>query len=662
MNCRLFVFGLVFFAFSVGGVLAPRALATSEGTSNDAVGGAVAADDTSAVRTIWRLLDYIAVDYPGAVEDGRIVSDLEYTEMVEFAASVQSRLGSLPPAKALPGLIRGTVKLQEAISKKRDADEVAAVARQLADDLLVAFPVVFAPTSPPDLTRGAELYAGQCVACHGATGRGDGPAAAGLEPAPTDFTDQMRARERSLFGLYQVIDQGLDGTAMASFSDLDADDRWALAFYAGGMAYSEAEAGAGAELWQSDPDIGTAIPDLEALTRSRPSALAARLGEEAAVAVTAFLRQHPDAATARRKSGSLALAQTRLAESLAAYRSGNLDLATDLALSAYLDGFEPVEPAVAVRDGQLMLDIETAMIELRAAIKRNAPIDDVEVRIGEVSRLLSAAEAVLLSGQSDATSSFIGAFTVLLREGLEALLIVVAMIAFLNKADRRDVLPFVHGGWLVALVAGVLTWFVASRFISISGASRELTEGIGALLAAVVLVSVGIWMHGKSHADTWQRYITKKMTSALSRKSEWFLFTLAFVVVYREVFETILFFMAMWGRGDRMAILAGGGTATAALALISWAMLSYSRRLPITQFFLYSSLLIAVLAVVLAGKGIAAIQEAGWLDVRPIAGGPRLELLGLFPTWEGLGAQTLTLVILIVAFWINNRSAEKLSA
>src|SRR3546814_10636427 len=93
-----------------------------------------------------------------------------------------------------------------------------------------------------------------------------------------------------------------------------------------------------------------------------------------------------------------------------------------------------------------------------------------------------------------------------------------------------------------ALVTGVQTCALPiSYVIGISGASRELTEGFGSLIAAVVLLSVGIWMHGKAQADQWQRYIREKLSRALSRQSAWFLFGLAFIVVYREVFETILF-------------------------------------------------------------------------------------------------------------------------
>src|SRR3546814_1230053 len=109
------------------------------------------------------------------------------------------------------------------------------------------------------------------------------------------------------------------------------------------------------------------------------------------------------------------------------------------------------------------------------------------------------------------------------------------MIAFQRKAGRSDVLPYVHAGWIGALAAGGVTWAVATYAIVVSGASRELTEVFGSIFAAVVLLSVGIWMHGKAQADQWQRYIREKLSRALSRQSAWFLFGLAFIVVYREI-------------------------------------------------------------------------------------------------------------------------------
>ena len=282
-------------------------------------------------------------------------------------------------------------------------------------------------------------------------------------------------------------------------------------------------------------------------------------------------------------------------------------------------------------------------------------------QVATVGGLFTEAEAVLAPERASNASSFIGAFTVLLREGLEALLVVIAMIAFLRKAERLGEMPYVHGGWITALGVGLLTWAAATYVIGVSGASRELTEGFGSLFAAVVLLSVGIWMHGKSQADNWQRYIREKMTNALSKRSAWFLFGLTFVVVYREAFETILFYATLWSQGNRGSVLAGAGAAAAILGAIAGLMLRFSRTLPIAKFFAYSSALIAVLAVVLAGKGVSALQEAGVIDVKPLVGIPRIAILGVFPTIESVFAQAATFAIIALAFWYNQRQARWVS-
>ena len=214
----------------------------------------------------------------------------------------------------------------------------------------------------------------------------------------------------------------------------------------------------------------------------------------------------------------------------------------------------------------------------------------------------------------------------------------------------------VHAGWTAALAAGGLTWALATYAIGVSGASRELTEGFGSLLAAVILLSVGIWMHGKSQADQWQRYIHAKLSAALSKRSSWFLFGLAFLAVYREVFETILFYAALASQGSGGAILGGFLTGLVLLAAIAWAMLRYSQRLPIGKFFSYSSALMAVLAAVLAGKGTAALQEAGMLSVTPVINWPRVTLLGIYPTLQVILMQAAALVIIVLGFWYNRRA------
>ncbi len=608
-----------------------------------------AANVADEVQTSWRLLDYIAVDYRGAVADGRIINPAEYQEMAEFSASVGERLARLP---ATPALIAESAALRSAIAAKAPAPAVSARARKLADALLVAYPVPLAPARTPDPARGAALYAESCASCHGGKGEGPSGAFAALDPAPIAFADKRRARERSLFGLYQVVSQGLEGTAMQSFAALPEEDRWALAFHAGGLAWGDVARGE--RIWRSEDAVRRQIPDLAALVAITPADLEARIGADKAAAVIAYLRANP-AALAAERPGSLNLARDTLRRSLDAYVGGDRRRAGELALSAYLDGFEPVEAVLATRDGALMAKVEQAMAGFRSAIARGDSQAALGQQLAATDLLLDQAEAALAPEAESGVSTFLGAFAILLREGLEALLVVIAMIAFLRKADRPEALSYVHGGWVAALVAGAGTWAVATYAIGISGASRELTEGFGSLLAAIILLSVGIWMHGKSQAEEWRRYIATKMQGALSRGSAWFLFGLAFIVVYREVFETILFYAALWTADNGATILAGALSGAVLLAAIAWAMLRYSRKLPITQFFRYSAILIAILAVVLAGKGVGALQEAGLIPVTPLAGVPRVTMIGLFPTAQAIAAQLVALAVVIVGF----RSARR---
>ncbi|MGH6658605.1 MAG: c-type cytochrome, partial [Sphingomicrobium sp.] len=211
------------------------------------------------VQTSWRLLDYIAVDYRGAVRGGRVVNSAEYREMTEFSASVAQRLAALPPNPARQALLTDAQSLQSAILSKAGAPQVAVKARKLGSALLAAYPVPMAPASSPNPERGAALYAQNCASCHGANGEGPTAGFAALDPPPIAFADRERARDRSLFGLYQVISQGLEGTAMQSFGSLPEEDRWALAFHAGGLAWRDVAAGK--RIWRDDAAVRRMIPD-----------------------------------------------------------------------------------------------------------------------------------------------------------------------------------------------------------------------------------------------------------------------------------------------------------------------------------------------------------------------------------------------------------------
>ena len=606
------------------------------------------AQDASAVPQTWQILDYLATDYAGAVRDGAVLSTSEYAEMREFTATARARISALRPAAATPELLQQADALVASVDNKAAPAQVSSQAHALADALLQAYPVPTAPEHTPDLARGAMLFQTQCAACHGATGHGDGRAGLQLNPRPVDFTDQTRADQRSVLSLYEVISQGLEGTPMASYAQLSSADRWALAYYAGSLAYQK-EAATGAEAWRH-ASASTLIAGPNDLARVRVAQLDATLGAERARAIVGYLRAHPG--VLEQTLQGIPLARGRVAASLAAYRTGAKAEATRLALSAYLDGVEPIEPQLNARDSALRAKLETAMGAYRSALSGSAAPDVVARQATDIDALLARAQDVTANVSGDATATFLGAFTILVREGLEALLVVVALLAFLRKAERNEAVRVVHAGWILALVAGGITWAVATYAVSISGAGRELTEGLSSLFAAAVLLSVGLWMHQKSIGGRWQAYLKEKMAAALNQRSAWFLFGLAFISVYREVFETILFYAALWNEGQAMWLFGGIAAGAAVLGLIAWVLLRTSRSLPIGLFFSASSVLIAVLAIVLTGKGVAALQEAGWIAVT-VAKAPHIELLGIYPTWQSLLAQLAILGLLSAGFAFN---------
>jgi high-affinity iron transporter len=618
--------------------------------------GFASADELAAqtkAKQIWQLLDYLAVDYGKAVKDGSVTSASEYAEMQEFASAAERQLKEMVP-RAPTELLTKASSLRSAIDRKAPAGQVSTQAHALATALIAVYPVPMAPARVPDLKHGAALYQANCTACHGVSGRSDGPLSATLSPPPIVLAEHARARERSVFALQQIITHGVQGTSMPSFAHLSDDDRWALAYFASSLSYSEGDRQAGAALWASRPSLHTTISNLGKLSQLSEASLATSVGPDVAKPLLAYLRSNP-AAVGATTTDTLPIAKSKLKESLLAFDKGDMLTASRLALSAYLDGFEPVEPALAAKNQGLFNDIEKSMGSYRNAIT-SGNAGEARAIEQRLQGMLTAAQSAL-EGNSDPLSTFIGALTILLREGVEALLVVVAMLAFLKKAGRHDVIPYIHTGWVVALAAGAATWAAATYLVDVSGASREMTEGFSAIFAAVILLAVGIWMHQKSLAGRWQAYVRDKLSSALTKRSALMLFVLSFVTVYREVFETVLFYAALWNGGNGAYMLGGLGCGIAILGVIAAVLLRSATRLPISQFFAFSSALVAVLATVLVGKGVAALQKVGMFANTPVRA-PQIDILGVYPSLQTLLAQLLIVVIVVLSVSYNVRPSK----
>lgn len=590
-------------------------------------------------RQLIQLIEYISVDYPGAVEGGQVINQEEYREMLEFSGLVVEAVGRLEPGRRTEGFRAQAKQLADAVHSRESADRIGEIASTLRGRLLEAYPVLNLPTAFLPEPQTQALYAETCAGCHGAAGHGDGPYAAALMPAPTDFTDRARAVEHSVMGLYETLSSGVEGTAMASFAHLSETQRWSLAFYVGGLAFNS-QGGQNAPL-----SVTAASVPLQALILYSPDELRTSYPGLSYDDI-GRLRSHPSQLLS--PEGPIGIARQRLAQSRAEYANGHYEAAHRLAVSAYLDGFELVENTLRNHDPALMKRIESDMIGLRELLKQQDEPDRVAQAVQKIDAQLADAADLLESGALGASTVFTASFLILLREGLEALLVVLALTTVLIKSERRDTLKYVHAGWLLAVAAGILTWFASRYILTITGATREVTEGVASLLAAVVLFYIGFWMHRKTQVKEWKRFIADSVQRHLGRGSLLGISALAFVAVYRELFETVLFYQALWTQvpGDQAnALIAGLIAGVVALAALSWLMIRYSLKLPLKQFFSLTVYLLLALSFVLTGKAVAALQEAGWIDASAFPLPIEFDWLGIHPTWQGIVAQAVVLLL-----------------
>lgn len=593
------------------------------------------------------LLDYIAADYPATVAGGQVVDDGEYREQLEFLSHLQDLIASLPARPQQTELQQGLRELRQAIEERREGAAVAHEARRLSAQLAVVYELSQAPLITPDPARGEPLFAQHCAVCHGASGAGDGPAGVAMEPPPSNLRDPARMDQLSLYGLFNTLTLGIDGTDMPAFTDqLDERQRWDLASYVAGL---------------SAAPVADAVPrfDIGELARLTPAEVAAAQGSAAAAAFRAQRAQPPQVQRGPRQL--LDYTAVTLDKSLAAYREGDQEQAYDLSVAAYLEGFELVESSLDNLDAGLRRDTEQALMAYRQAL-RDGQSPAAAARLLEDAKGKLQAAAELLSGDGlNWSLSFLSSLLILLREGLEAILVLAAILAFLRNTGQHQVAHSVHVGWGLALVAGFATWALAAWLLDIGGAQRELMEGCTALFAAVMVLWLGVWMHDRRHAAAWQDYIRSSLVSGGGRFG---FAVLAFFSVYRELFEVILFYETLWlqaGPAGHGAVLAGAATALMALLGLAWVILRGSAKLPLGQFFLINAVLLCALSVVFAGHGVKALQEAGVFGTRPLAF-VECDWLGIHPDAYTLGAQLLVLLAIVLLYGRSCRIGRRRAA
>lgn len=395
-----------------------------------------------------------------------------------------------------------------------------------------------------------------------------------------------------------------------------------------------------------------------------------------------------DAAPARAATPweeGLAQIESHLDAGLDAYRAGHAELADQHFSDAYFVAYEASGLEIAVRQfisAKRNYELEKMFRNLRLLVSAKASPSDLEAQSKRLRQALQedvralrgrGKEEFFAGGGGEATGTgkqatagpmrldrsgaFIQALLIILREGFEAILLLAALVAYVGRAGRRAEIRVIYLSAAAAVAASLLTAIGLKQVLAVSPARQEVIEGLTMVLASAVLFYVSYWLISKSESRRWQAYIQGKVDAAMGGRRVMALGTVAFLAVYREGAETVLFYQAlhaaMSGAGGQ--ILAGLVAGSVLLLLVFVIFRRVVGRLPAGPFFAVTSCFLYFLAFVFAGKGLHELQEGGVVGETRLSIVPHVELLGIFPSVEGVALQVLFIVALVLVavrfFW-----------
>ncbi|HEV8453555.1 MAG TPA: FTR1 family protein [Gemmatimonadales bacterium] len=611
------------------------------------------------MRRLAATAQLAAQEYRIGVENGRIIAAAEVDEARLFLQESR-RSAALLPRDISPIALAQIDSLIHSVDRVAPADSIDERVRRLTGSLSRRLNVVLdeIPNQEPSLARGSVVYQQNCASCHGTMGTGDGPLAKGLEPPPANLTDRSVLLNQSPLDYYRRITIGVVGTAMPAFETrLAPEDRWAAAVYATLLRLPPHAGNVPAAL-QSFPTTGR-MSDTELL-----AALGERDTSAGALARVAAVRAFQPDATADVNAQVFSQVRVQLDSTYALARRGDTSASTH-AFDAYMT-FEQVERGVRARNPGLAAELESAFAALRTRAAGGATATELAAIRRQLDAGLENAERTLGDALSP-TNLFLQSFVILLREGLEAILIVGALMTFLAKMGAGHRKRDIHIGVGAAVGVSVLTALALETVFQITPAKREALEGATMVVATVVLFYVSYWLLSKMEVAKWNHFVKSKVEDALTSGSGLALATAAFLAVYREGFETVLFYKALFLTGGQgggtMPILGGILVGSVVMVGVYVAINRFGLRLPLKPFFGVTSAFLYYMAFVFAGKGVAELQEGGFIPTTILAGAPRLPALGIYPTVESLLVQAVLIVLLLVALvWTFVLAPRRLSS
>jgi high-affinity iron transporter len=607
-----------------------------------AIGPSQAPAEASAARRLAATANLAAIEYRLGVKDGKVIAEPEVAEARLFLTESRryaERLSGARATEAIRELDQLLVMVNRTASPDSVQARVNALLERLSGELRIALDEV--PAEAPSLARGREVFQSTCSSCHGSSGRGDGAVAAALNPRPPDMADAAALVASSPLDFYRRITVGTAGTAMAPFEHaLSPEDRWAVALYTSTLRLPR-------------PSARTAPDSLQAFAtsaRMSDAEVLAALGPGATLADVAAVRILPVG-----PSSAMEAVFTRVRRELdSAYafaQSGHPDEARAMAMDAYIS-FERVERDLRVKDPALTSSIEAAFESLRNKAGTGASTGQLATIRRDLAVALERAERTIADKPSG-TNLVMQSFIILVREGLEAILVIGALMAFLVRTGNTHRRREIHLGVGAAIGLSLLTAAALETVFVLSKRHQEGLEGAVMLLAAGTLFFVSYWLLSKMEVAKWNRFVRSRMEQALTRGSALALASVAFLAVYREGFETVLFYKALAVSGGPgtvtwLPILVGILAGSAVLAVVYVAINRFGVRLPLKPFFGVTGTLLYYMAFVFAGKGIAELQESGVIGLTPIGWAPRIPAMGIYPTAESLGVQGVLLLLAIV--------------